>query len=156
MGIVEKIEQIYRIKRFAWGLGDRAGSYDFTSAQDLTTAVVPTIPASNETSLDNELTNDEFTVESEAGAIAGLIFGLLIAVGMVVLALIMIKRKRDNNREYQNQLRTQRSTKHNAGVYMDTTTEELVPPRIVKGTTAYAALSRKDKDLYEYESDDEI
>lgn len=63
---------------------------------------------------------------------------------------------RDNNREYQNQLRTQRSTKHNAGVYMDTTTEELVPPRIVKGTTAYAALSRKDKDLYEYESDDEI
>lgn len=148
MGIVKKIEQIYRIKRFLWGKGD--------SNNVSTTTVVPSTPASNETSLDNELTNDEFTVESEAGAIAGLIFGLLIAVGMVVLALIMIKRKRDNNREYQNQLRTQRSTKHNAGVYMDTTTEELVPPRIVKGTTAYAALSRKDKDLYEYESDDEI
>ncbi|XP_052076231.1 uncharacterized protein LOC127714231 isoform X2 [Mytilus californianus] len=119
--------------------------------------VVPTTPATNKTSLDNELPNDEFTVESEAGAIAGLIFGLLIVIGMVVLALIMLKRKRDNNREYQKQIRTQRSTKHNAGVYMDTTTEDLVPdPRIVKGTTAYAALSREDKDLYDYESDEEI
>lgn len=147
MGIVEKIEQIYRIKRFLFGKGSNMVS---------TTTVVPTTPATNKTSLDNELPNDKFTVESEAGAIAGLIFGLLIVIGMVVLALIMIKRKRDNNREYQKQIRTQRSTKHNAGVYMDTTTEDLVPSRIVKGTTAYAALSRKDKDLYDYESDDEI
>ncbi|XP_063413699.1 uncharacterized protein LOC134696059 isoform X1 [Mytilus trossulus] len=157
MGIDEKAEQIYRIKRFLDGIFGIGGSKNVSTTLVSTTTVVPTIPASNETSLDNELTNDEFTVESEAGAIAGLVFGLLIAVGMVVLALVMIKRKRDNNREYQNQLRTQRSTKHNAGVYMDTTTEDLVPaPRIVKGTTAYAALSRKDRDLYEYESDDEI
>lgn len=64
---------------------------------------------------------------------------------------------RDNDRQYQKQLRIQRSTKQNAGVYMDTTMlQNLVSPREVKGPTAYASLSDRNKDLYEIDSEDEI
>ena len=64
---------------------------------------------------------------------------------------------RDNDRQYQKQVRIQRSTKQNAGVYMDTTIlQDLVSPREVKGSKAYASLSDRNKDLYENDSEEEI
>ena len=40
---------------------------------------------------------------------------------------------------------------------MDTTiTQDLVSPREIKGSTAYASLSVGNKDLYENDSEDEI
>lgn len=120
-------------------------------------STVPSIPSGNVTKDHHHFLNDGFTVESEAGAIAGLIFGILVVIGMVSLFLLMMKRKRDNDRQYQKQLRIQRSTKQNAGVYMDTTMlQNLVSPREVKGPTAYASLSDRNKDLYEIDSGDEI
>jgi hypothetical protein len=54
-------------------------------------------------------------------------------------------------------VRIQRSTKQNAGVYMDTTiSQDLVSPREVKGSKAYASLSDRNKDLYENDSEEEI
>lgn len=126
------------------------------NATDASTTLSPLSTTVGNNSLSNGF-SDEFTVETEAGAIAGLIFGILVLVVMVTLFLFMLKKKRDNDREYQKQLRIQRSTKQNAGVYLDTTmTQDLVPPREVKGSRAYASLRPGDKDLYESDSSDEI
>lgn len=141
-----------KFKQMLFGSGGKVNSTHIIEKSSWNTTSNVTRSINN-----RDLPNNELTVESEAGAIAGLIFGLIIVIIMVTLALVMIRKKRVNDRQYQKRLRIQRSTKTNAGVYMDTTmTEDLVTsPRTTKGSAAYVSLQGQ-RDLYENDSEDEI
>ncbi|XP_033742362.1 uncharacterized protein LOC117328878 isoform X1 [Pecten maximus] len=99
---------------------------------------------------------------TEAGAIAGAVFGIVVCLIILAVAAFMYRRHKREREELRRAKRSQMSSMLNAGVYMDTTTtDSLVPTHVVTGphsnprNSAYKSLNTQ-PDLFEQDSDDEI
>ncbi|KAK3099527.1 hypothetical protein FSP39_005860, partial [Pinctada imbricata] len=92
------------------------------------------------------------------GAIAGAVFGILLSVAIILAAFYSYRRQKRKNEEYEKEIKTYKMSRHNAGVYMDTTEDSagLVPGQSpARQKSVYASL-RQNPDLYETDSEDEI
>ncbi|XP_060080870.1 uncharacterized protein LOC132560227 isoform X1 [Ylistrum balloti] len=99
---------------------------------------------------------------TEAGAIAGAVFGIVVCLIILGIAAFMYRKHKREREELRRAKRSQMSSMLNAGVYMETTTtDSLVPTHVVTGphpnprNSAYKSLNTQ-PDMYEQDSDDEI
>ncbi|KAL4229973.1 hypothetical protein ACF0H5_010362 [Mactra antiquata] len=102
--------------------------------------------------------NEEFDpVKAEAGAIAGAIFGVLVCIVVVGGAgIVYLKRKREQDKEYQRNLQVLHQSSQSAGVYMDTTTTVPVHGLIKHNRGQEYKSVNKDPNMYESDSEDEL
>ncbi|XP_053399000.1 uncharacterized protein LOC123556714 isoform X2 [Mercenaria mercenaria] len=103
--------------------------------------------------------HDDFDpVKAEAGAIAGVVFGVLVSVGFITFAAVMyLRKKRERDLEYHRKTKVLKQSSQSAGVYVDTTQDFISgPARNTENKGPEYKHLQKESDIYESDSEDEL
>ncbi|XP_052796800.1 uncharacterized protein LOC128229131 [Mya arenaria] len=108
---------------------------------------------------DDETEHKNNHVKAEAGTIAGVVFGVIVAVSFLsFVGFKFIRRKREGDAEYHRKTKVLKMSKKAAGVYMQTTDTIDTGARgswVLGQDPEYKSL-QKQSNYYESDSDDEL